>query len=160
MKSADCALLIVGENGHLADGNQGLFMLNRISFRRRQQKCRKPGNIMSRLSNRVWMRLQPLSLRNNRSTSFRSLQSSRAQSRSTFRFAFGGTAGIIPKVSTSRRILSPSQARSIAGGAFRPDGPSFPAGRGLRARRGHAPGTNSQPPDWGILLQRFRGVFT
>ena len=37
MKSADCALLIVGEDGHLADGNQGLFMLNRISFRRRQR---------------------------------------------------------------------------------------------------------------------------
>ena len=51
-------------------------------------------------------------------------------------------------------------AVSIAGGAFRPYGPSFPAGRGLRARRGHAPGTNSQPLDWGILLQRFRGVFT
>ena len=36
MKSADCALLIVGEDGHLADGNQGLFMLNRISFRRQR----------------------------------------------------------------------------------------------------------------------------
>ena len=33
-------------------------------------------------------------------------------------FAFGGTAGVIPMSRTSWRVLSPSQARSIASGAF------------------------------------------
>ena len=44
------------------------------------------------------MRRQPLRLRNSSSTSFRSLESSRSWSHLSFRFVFGGTTGVIPRV--------------------------------------------------------------
>ena len=78
----------------------------------------KPRNVASSLSNRVKMRRQPLNLRNSRSISFQSLQVSRSQSHLTFRFAFGGTTGVIPRSRTNWRVSSPSYAQPIARGAF------------------------------------------
>ena len=77
-----------------------------------------------------------------------------------FWFVFGGMAGVIPKVPTRRQVSSPSQPRSIAGGAFATALPQLSG----RARPSGAswvcPGTNSQPPSRGILLRRFWRVFT
>ena len=101
-------------------------------------KFRKPGNIASSLSNRVQIRRQPLSLRNSRSTSFRSLQSSRSQSHLTFGSPSAARPASYPRSSRGRgsgrlRRRGPSpEERS------QPACPSFPAGRGLRALRGPA----------------------